>query len=115
MGRSINHKKTEYQRIDGPIQLSFSDLDFGYDVELFVNAPDPEFICTICHGVLKGPVELSCQHVFCKGCISSWLVRKHDCPCCRKKVKGVTRSVIPMIHNMIGRLIMKHCNVSNAL
>ncbi|XP_059835548.1 RING finger protein 151 isoform X2 [Hypanus sabinus] len=76
-----------------------SEQDFGYDIELFVNAPDPEFICTICHGVLKGPVELSCQHVFCKGCISSWLVRK--------KVKGVTRSVIPMIHNMIGRLIMK--------
>ncbi|XP_051878004.1 RING finger protein 151 isoform X2 [Pristis pectinata] len=83
------------------------EQDSGYDIELFVNAPDPEFICTVCHGVLKGPVELCCQHVFCKSCISNWLARKQECPYCRKKVKGVTRSVIPMIHNMIGRLIMK--------
>ncbi|XP_069762494.1 RING finger protein 151 [Narcine bancroftii] len=83
------------------------EQDSGYDIELFVNAPDPELICTVCHGVLKDPVELRCQHVFCKSCISIWLARKWECPYCRKKVKGVTRSVIPMIHNMIGRLIMK--------
>ncbi|XP_067858941.1 RING finger protein 151 [Heptranchias perlo] len=81
--------------------------DSGYDIELFVNAPDPEFICTICHGVLKGPVELGCQHVFCNSCIVKWLSRKQECPYCRKKVRSVARSVIPMIHNMIGRLIMK--------
>ncbi|XP_078274501.1 RING finger protein 151 [Rhinoraja longicauda] len=81
--------------------------DSGYDVEQFVNAPDPEFICTVCHGVFKGPVELCCQHVFCKSCISNWLARKQQCPYCRKKVKGMTRSVIPMIHNLLGQLIMK--------
>ncbi|XP_041063358.1 RING finger protein 151 [Carcharodon carcharias] len=81
--------------------------DSGYDIELFENAPDPEFICTICHGVLKNPVELGCQHVFCKSCIAKWLTEKQECPYCRKKVRSVARSVIPMIHNMISRLIMK--------
>ncbi|XP_060696853.1 RING finger protein 151 [Hemiscyllium ocellatum] len=81
--------------------------DSGYDVELFENVPDPEFICTICHGVLKDPVELICQHVFCRGCILKWLTEKQECPYCRKKVRRVARSVIPMIHNMIARLIMK--------
>ncbi|XP_067912853.1 RING finger protein 151 [Heterodontus francisci] len=81
--------------------------DSGYDIELFENALDPEFICTICHGVLKDPVELGCQHVYCNSCIAKWLTKKQECPYCRKKVKSVARSVIPMIHNMIGRLIMK--------
>ncbi|XP_038676819.1 RING finger protein 151 [Scyliorhinus canicula] len=81
--------------------------DSGYDIELFENAPDPEFICTICHGVLKHPMELGCQHVFCKSCITKWLTEKQECPYCRKKVRSVARSVLPMIHNMIDRLIMK--------
>uniref|UniRef100_UPI00398F0461 RING finger protein 151-like n=1 Tax=Pristiophorus japonicus TaxID=55135 RepID=UPI00398F0461 len=81
--------------------------DSGYDIELFVKAPDPEFICTICHGVLNGPVELGCQHVFCNSCIAKWLARKRECPYCRKQVKSEARSVVPMIHNLIGRLIMK--------
>ncbi|XP_078097104.1 RING finger protein 151 [Mustelus asterias] len=87
--------------------LAMPTQDSGYDVELFENAPDPEFICTICHGVLKNPVELGCQHVFCKSCIAKWLTEKKECPYCRKKVRSVARSVIPMIHNLIGRLIMK--------
>ncbi|XP_048465367.1 RING finger protein 151 isoform X2 [Rhincodon typus] len=33
--------------------------------------------------------------------------RKQECPYCRKKVRRVARSVIPMIHNMIARLIVK--------
>ncbi|XP_048407615.1 RING finger protein 151 isoform X2 [Stegostoma tigrinum] len=82
-------------------------LDSGYDIELFENVPDPEFICTICHGVLKDPVELLCQHVFCRGCVMKWLTEKQECPYCRKKVRRVARSVIPMIHNMIARLIVK--------
>uniref|UniRef100_V9KYK1 RING finger protein 151 n=1 Tax=Callorhinchus milii TaxID=7868 RepID=V9KYK1_CALMI len=79
----------------------------GYDVELFTSVPDPVFICPICQGVLNNPVELNCQHFFCYACIVKWFKRKCECPYCRKRTKAMARSVVPIIQNMIGRLMMK--------
>lgn len=47
----------------------------GYDVELFVDPPDYELICSICQGVLRCPVRTACHHIFCKKCILQWLKR----------------------------------------
>lgn len=47
----------------------------GYDVELFVDTPDYDLICTICQGVLRCPVRAACHHIFCKKCILQWLKR----------------------------------------
>ena len=47
----------------------------GYDVELFVDTPDYDLICTICQGVLRCPVRATCHHIFCKRCILQWLKR----------------------------------------
>lgn len=47
----------------------------GYDVELFVDPPDYDLICTICQGVLRCPVRAACHHIFCKKCILQWLKR----------------------------------------
>jgi len=35
---------------------------------------DEEFLCSICHDVLKEPMQITkCQHTFCKLCINEWL------------------------------------------
>ncbi|KAJ8318770.1 hypothetical protein KUTeg_003861 [Tegillarca granosa] len=41
------------------------DMDAVFDPE-----PDRKYICPICLGVLKDPMQTSCGHRFCHGCIS---------------------------------------------
>lgn len=47
----------------------------GYEVDLFVETPDYDLICIICRGVLRCPVRVACNHIFCKRCILQWLKR----------------------------------------
>ncbi|XP_016356746.1 RING finger protein 151-like [Sinocyclocheilus anshuiensis] len=52
----------------------------GYEVEQFVDTPDDDLICVICRAVLRCPVRLKCNHVFCKECILQWMKRQVKCP-----------------------------------
>jgi hypothetical protein len=46
----------------------------GYDITRFKNSDiNEEFICSICHDVLKDPLVIDpCDHIFCSECIKTW-------------------------------------------
>ncbi|XP_069502575.1 RING finger protein 151 [Ambystoma mexicanum] len=79
----------------------------GYDVDLFTVPPDHELLCPICHGVLRCPVMISCNHIFCKKCILQWLKRHHTCPCCRHEVRGKLLVLVHRLNKRINRLEIK--------
>ncbi|XP_041939847.1 RING finger protein 151 [Alosa sapidissima] len=79
----------------------------GYEVDLFVETPDYDLICIICRGVLRCPVRVACNHIFCKRCILQWLKRQETCPCCRKPVTQNLMFVMFRLSKAIGRLQVK--------
>ncbi|KAJ3601532.1 hypothetical protein NHX12_032500 [Muraenolepis orangiensis] len=86
---------------------SSSSQSGGYDVEQFVNTPEYDLICTICHGVLRCPVRAACHHIFCKRCILQWLKRQETCPCCRKAVNQNRIFVMFKLSKSIGHMKIK--------
>ena len=78
-----------------------------YDVEKFHPPPDPELICCICQCVLDNAKESPCRHVFCKVCIEQWLNDHNSCPTCRTWLsKRDLQNVLPLVQNMINKLVM---------
>lgn len=43
-------------------------------------------ICVICHEEYTTPVLLTCKHIFCENCVSTWLDRERTCPLCRAPI-----------------------------
>lgn len=41
-----------------------------------------DLVCPLGGGILRNPVALPCQHVFCKGCIEEFLKSNPNCPSC---------------------------------
>ncbi|KAM7540337.1 hypothetical protein Aperf_G00000022941 [Anoplocephala perfoliata] len=46
--------------------------------------PERVLECSICFQRLNDPRSLSCDHVFCRKCITDWLMTNNACPFCRK-------------------------------
>lgn len=42
--------------------------------------------CSICMCVMEYPIVTECTHSFCFGCIMQWIVKKKNCPECRKEI-----------------------------
>ena len=51
--------------------------------------------CSICFEVPKSPLSLNCDHVFCRTCIHTWIVKNlnknpgPNCPYCRTPISGL--------------------------
>jgi len=43
-----------------------------------------DITCTLGKGILRDPVALPCQHVFCRRCIEQALMQKSQCPTCNE-------------------------------
>lgn len=85
-----------------------------YEVDRFESPPDPDLVCCICQCVLDKPLQSPCQHVFCKVCIETWLTNRKNCPNCRKSLRiSKLKPVIPIVRNMINRLIIRCDNYSH--
>ncbi|XP_053327997.1 RING finger protein 151 [Spea bombifrons] len=85
----------------------------GYDLDIFTERPDHDLLCSICRGVMKCPVMISCGHIFCRKCILQWLKRQQTCPCCRTEVKGKLYVLMHKLKRKISRLQVKCPNEQN--
>lgn len=52
------------------------------------------FECNICFDDVRDPVVTKCGHLFCWGCLSSWIKKNNDCPVCKAEV--LRENVIPL-------------------
>ncbi|CAF1025265.1 unnamed protein product [Adineta steineri] len=71
-------------------------------------------MCSICSKPFSEPVSTSCDHTFCRECISLWITKKKkSCPTCRQQIKsdGEFTQVSRPLRNMLDRLPIKcsHC------
>ncbi len=71
----------------------------GFDTARFHSTIDDGFICSICLGVLKDPMQCEHnEHYFCSGCIKKHLEKtSHNCPVCQDKLTVETLRKAPRI------------------
>ncbi len=71
----------------------------GFDTARFQSTIDDGFICSICLGVLKDPMQCERnEHYFCSGCIKKHLEKtSHSCPVCQDKLTVETLRKAPRI------------------
>ena len=84
----------------------------GYPLDLFLREDiEEEFICAICHDVLQNvTMVLSCEHVFCRGCITQWNKSSNTCPIDRKHVRSLRPA--PRIFLNLLNALQKRCQFS---
>jgi len=55
--------------------------------DALIQKPDANLNCSVCLSLFKDPVRTRCGHVFCAGCIHSWMGEDRGCcPTCRAPV-----------------------------
>ncbi|CAN9151878.1 unnamed protein product [Alternaria alternata] len=79
----------------------------------YVSAPDSNLVCLICHAPFDRPVQLSCEHYFCRECLDhAWAPQpsgRRTCPTCRHAVETDhdIRPVPKIIETMLDELVVK--------
>jgi hypothetical protein len=64
----------------GNVEVGVSDIN---KVSTKVELPITTMNCSICLDNVNEPRKLLCDHVYCDGCISTWLSKNKTCPSCR--------------------------------
>ena len=74
-------------------------MAWGYDTARFKSVFDESFLCSICLGVLKDPVQCEAnEHYFCSECIKEHLEKtSNTCPICQDKLTVETLRKAPRI------------------
>ena len=79
----------------------------------YPTAPDSNLVCLICHAPFDRPVQLPCEHYFCRDCLDhAWapqLTPRKTCPTCRCLVESdsMLRPVPKIIDTMLAELLVK--------
>ena len=84
----------------------------GYREDRFQNSIANNFICDLCKGVLKDPVQCHNEHYFCKACITQHLKNSKTCPVCTENLTEETLSKPPRILTNIINALIINCDHS---
>jgi len=85
----------------------------------YVSTPDSNLVCLICHAPFDRPVQLPCEHYFCRDCLDhAWAPQatgRKTCPTCRLVIETDrdVRPVPKIVENMLDELVVK-CSNSKA-
>lgn len=79
----------------------------------YATNPDSNLVCLICHAPFDKPVQLPCEHYFCRECLEhAWApqsTNRKTCPTCRRVVESENdiRPVPKIIETMLDELVVK--------
>lgn len=79
----------------------------------YTTDPDSNLVCLICHAPFDRPVQLPCDHYFCRECLEhAWAPHPHEqkpCPTCRRLVDPTTdlAPVPRIIETMLDELVVR--------
>ena len=78
----------------------------------YVAEPDSNLVCLICHTPFDSPVQLACEHYFCRDCLDhAWAPQpaRRTCPTCRRPVAtdDDIRPVPKIVETMLDELVVK--------
>jgi hypothetical protein len=77
----------------------------GFDADIFTGEIDENLVCSICNEVFKDPVQIDCDHTFCRECIEQWFFTSQSCPIDRRPVSSSERSNLKPASRIIKNLI----------
>ncbi|KAF2003254.1 TRAF-type zinc finger protein, partial [Amniculicola lignicola CBS 123094] len=85
----------------------------------YVSPCDSNLVCLICHSPFDTPVQLSCEHFFCRECLEhAWDAQQDghkNCPTCRGRADP-TKEPVPVpkiIDTMLNELVVKCPNTKS--
>ena len=77
------HIFSRFTELCAALRFFFRDQYYGNSVS---HSELTDTQCPICQEEVEDPIRLHCNHVFCEGCITSWLDRHPTCPMCRARI-----------------------------
>ena len=92
-----SHAHTPITRLPGKTQPKNHSVKMNTFIDLTVDPPHITQVhsCSICLELMTTPYWLGC-HVFCKGCISDWVLTIASCPTCRLEIpEDMVQELIP--------------------